>query len=97
MARPRPNPAGPETGPTHTHPLSARANGCVRTRIPIEEGAEELRRARLWRFIPNVRRRVMTMETVALSSLEPGRGNPRKKMDRNGIEGGLAASIRNDG
>jgi ParB family transcriptional regulator, chromosome partitioning protein len=38
----------------------------------------------------------MTMQTVAFSSLEPGRGNPRKKMDRNGIEG-LAASIRNDG
>jgi ParB family chromosome partitioning protein len=36
------------------------------------------------------------MQTVALSSLEPGRGNPRKAMDRNGIEG-LAASIRNDG
>ena len=36
----------------------------------------------------------MTMQTVALSSLEPGRGNPRKA--RNGIEG-LAASIRNDG
>ena len=38
----------------------------------------------------------MTMQTVTLSSLEAGRGNPRKKMDRNGIEG-LAASIRNDG
>jgi ParB family chromosome partitioning protein len=38
----------------------------------------------------------MTMQTVALSSLEPGRGNPRKGMDRNGLEG-LAASIRNDG
>src|SRR5215472_5241530 len=36
----------------------------------------------------------MTMQTVALSSLEPGRGNPRKT--RNGIEG-LAASIRTDG
>src|SRR5215472_305421 len=36
----------------------------------------------------------MTMQTVALSSLEPGRGNPRKA--RNGIEG-LAASIRTDG
>jgi ParB family chromosome partitioning protein len=34
------------------------------------------------------------MQTVALSSLEPGRGNPRKA--RNGIEG-LAASIRTDG
>jgi thiaminase (transcriptional activator TenA) len=38
----------------------------------------------------------MTMQTVALSSLEPGRGNPRNTMDRNGLEG-LAASIRNDG
>jgi ParB family chromosome partitioning protein len=38
----------------------------------------------------------MTMQTVSLSSLEPGRGNPRKAMDRNGLEG-LAASIRNDG
>lgn len=38
----------------------------------------------------------MTMQTVALSSLQPGRGNPRKAMDHNGIEG-LAASIRNDG
>jgi ParB family transcriptional regulator, chromosome partitioning protein len=38
----------------------------------------------------------MNMQTVALSSLEPGRGNPRKAMDRNGLEG-LAASIRNDG
>src|SRR5215468_3793019 len=28
--------AGP--APTHTHPLSARANGCMRTRNPIEEG-----------------------------------------------------------
>lgn len=36
----------------------------------------------------------MTMQTVALSSLEPSRGNPRKA--RNGIEG-LAASIRTDG
>jgi ParB/RepB/Spo0J family partition protein len=36
------------------------------------------------------------MQTVSLSSLEPGRGNPRKAMDRNGLEG-LAASIRNDG
>jgi hypothetical protein len=27
----------------------------------------------------------MTMQTVALSSLEPGRGNPRKAMDRNGF------------
>ena len=36
----------------------------------------------------------MTMQTVALSSLEPGRGNPRKA--RNGLEG-LAASIRTDG
>jgi ParB family transcriptional regulator, chromosome partitioning protein len=36
----------------------------------------------------------MTMQTVALSSLEPGRANPRKA--RNGIEG-LAASIRTDG
>ena len=38
----------------------------------------------------------MTMQTVSSSSLEPGRGNPRKAMDRNGLEG-LAASIRNDG
>ena len=38
----------------------------------------------------------MTLKTVSLSSLEPGRGNPRKAMDRNGLEG-LAASIRNDG
>ena len=38
----------------------------------------------------------MTMQTVSLSSLEPGRGNPRKAMDRNGLEG-LAASISNDG
>jgi ParB family transcriptional regulator, chromosome partitioning protein len=38
----------------------------------------------------------MTMQTVSLSSLEPGRGNPRKAMDRSGLEG-LAASIRNDG
>ena len=38
----------------------------------------------------------MTMQTVALSSLEPGRSNPRKAMDRNALEG-LAASIRNDG
>jgi ParB family transcriptional regulator, chromosome partitioning protein len=38
----------------------------------------------------------MSMQTVALSSLEPGGGNPRKAMDRNGLEG-LATSIRNDG
>jgi ParB family transcriptional regulator, chromosome partitioning protein len=38
----------------------------------------------------------MTMQTVSLSSLEPGRGNPRRVMDRNSLEG-LAASIRNDG
>ncbi len=30
-------PAGLEPAPTHTHPLSARANGCMRTRIPNEE------------------------------------------------------------
>jgi hypothetical protein len=35
----------------------------------------------------------MTMQTVALSSLEPGRGNPRKAMDSNGLEG-LARSYR---
>ena len=49
MARPVRNPTGLEPAPTHTHPLSARANGCMRTRIPIEEGAEEPRRARLKR------------------------------------------------
>ena len=38
----------------------------------------------------------MSLQTVSLSSLEPGRGNPRKAMNRNGLEG-LAASIRNDG
>jgi ParB family transcriptional regulator, chromosome partitioning protein len=38
----------------------------------------------------------MTMQTVSLLSLEPGRGNPRKAMDRRSLEG-LAASIRNDG
>jgi ParB family chromosome partitioning protein len=38
----------------------------------------------------------MTMQTVSLSSLEPGRGNPRKATDRRSLEG-LAASIRNDG
>ena len=38
----------------------------------------------------------MTLQTVSLSSLEPGRSNPRKAVDRNGLEG-LAASIRNDG
>jgi len=38
----------------------------------------------------------MTMQTVSLSSLEPGRRNPRKAMDRSSLEG-LAASIRNDG
>src|SRR5690348_1997385 len=97
MARPVRNPAGLESAPTHTHPLSARANGCMRTRIPIEEGAEEPRRARFKaHFISNRRRRTMTVQTVALSSLEPGRGNPRRAMDRNGLEG-LAASIRNDG
>src|SRR5438874_13291814 len=52
--------------------------------------------AALAHFIFKRRRRTMTMQTVALSSLEPGRGNPRKAMDRNGLEG-LAASIRNDG
>jgi ParB family chromosome partitioning protein len=69
----------------------------MRTRIPIEEGAEEPRRARLKaHFTSNRRRRTMTMQTVSLSSLEPGRGNPRKAMDRNGLEG-LADSIRKDG
>src|SRR5436305_9024475 len=38
----------------------------------------------------------MSLQTVALSSLQPGRGNPRKAIDRNSLEG-LAASIRNDG
>jgi ParB family transcriptional regulator, chromosome partitioning protein len=38
----------------------------------------------------------MNMQTVTLSSLEPGRANPRRAMDRNSLEG-LAASIRNDG
>jgi hypothetical protein len=32
MARPVRTPAGLEPAPTHTHPLSARANGCMRTR-----------------------------------------------------------------
>ena len=43
MARPVRNPAGLEPAPTHTHPLSARANGCMRTRLSIEEGEEEPR------------------------------------------------------
>jgi hypothetical protein len=34
----------------------------------------------------------MTMQIVTLSSLEPGRSNPRKAMDGNSLEG-LAASI----
>ena len=38
----------------------------------------------------------MTLQTVSLSTLEPGRINPRKARDRSGLEG-LAASIRNDG
>ena len=31
----------------------------------------------------------MTMQTVALSALEPGRGNPRRAMDRRALEGAL--------
>jgi ParB family chromosome partitioning protein len=38
----------------------------------------------------------MNLQTVPLSSLAPGRSNPRKAMDRKAIEG-LAASIRTDG
>ena len=38
----------------------------------------------------------MTIQTVPLSSLETDRGNPRKAMDRSGLEG-LAASIKTDG
>ena len=38
----------------------------------------------------------MTMQSVSLSALEAGRGNPRRKIDRKAIEG-LAASIRTDG
>ena len=38
----------------------------------------------------------MTLQTVSLSSLEPGRSNLRKAVDRNGLES-HAASIRNDG
>ena len=37
----------------------------------------------------------MTLQTVTLSSLEPSRSNPRKRMDKGSIEG-LATSIRND-
>src|SRR5262249_12737361 len=97
MARPVRNPAGLEPSPTHTHPLSARANGCMRTRLLIEEEGAKSRDGRgLAHFISNRRRRTMTMQTVSLSSLEAGRSNPRKAMDRNAIEG-LAASIRNDG
>jgi ParB family chromosome partitioning protein len=71
----------------------------MRTRIPIEEGAEEPRWA--WLKAQSAlhierRRRTMTMQTVSLSSLDPGRGNPRKATDRRSLEG-LAASIRNDG
>ena len=48
MARHVRTPAGLEPAPTHTHPLSARANGCMRTRFPIEEGrVEEPRWTRL--------------------------------------------------
>jgi ParB family transcriptional regulator, chromosome partitioning protein len=68
----------------------------MRTRIPIEEGAEEPRRARLKRTSYRTTENTMSLQTVSLSSLEPGRGNPRKAMDRNRLEG-LAASIRNDG
>src|SRR5437764_4464232 len=49
-----------------------------------------------WRITNEPRRRTMSLQTVALSSLQPGRGNPRKGMDRRSLEG-LAASIRNDG
>ena len=38
----------------------------------------------------------MSFQTISLSSLEPSRSNPRKTMDRNGLEE-LAASIKNDG
>src|SRR5205085_10710903 len=62
----------------------------------LKKGQKSRERRGLAHFISNRRRRTMTMQTVSLSSLEPGRGNPRKAMDRNGLEG-LAASIRNDG
>jgi len=99
MARPVRNPAGLESAPTHTHPLSARANGCMRTRIPIEErkkGRRAAMGAALAHFLSNEREETMSLQTVSLSSLQPGRGNPRTAMDRSGLEG-LAASIRNDG
>lgn len=38
----------------------------------------------------------MTIQSVPLASLEPPRGNPRKEIDRDGLEG-LAASIEADG
>ena len=38
----------------------------------------------------------MSLQTISLSALQPGRGNPRKVIDRDSLEG-LAASIRNDG
>ncbi len=38
----------------------------------------------------------MSLQIVSLSSLEPGRGNPRRMRDRSSLEG-LAASIRSDG
>jgi len=93
MARPVRNPAGLEPAPTHTHPLSARANGCMRTRIPIEEGAEEPRGAALALHIQRKNHDYANCSFVVTGT---GPGNPRKAMDRNGLEG-LAASIRNDG
>jgi hypothetical protein len=95
MARPVRNPAGRELAPTQTRPLSARANGCRRTRLS-NEGREGLkgREGRGPRSFQ--KEKTMTMQTVPLSSLEPSRGNPRKVMDRKTIEG-LAASIKTDG
>src|SRR5205823_5603472 len=90
---PRPQPGRPRTRTDPHPPALGEGQGCMRTRIPIEEGQKSRDGAAL-RFIPNVRSRIMTVQTVSLSSLEPGRGNPRKA--RNGIEG-LAASIRTDG
>ena len=82
MARPVRTPAGLEPAPTHTHPLSARANGCMRTRIPIEEEGQKSREGAAWRIHIQPKEKNHDMQSVSLSSLEPGRGNPRRKIDR---------------
>jgi hypothetical protein len=97
MGRPVRNPAGLEPAPTHTHPLSAKANGCMRTRFLIEERrGRRVAKGATWRISIEPREKNHDYANCCLVVTGAKPGQPRKTLDRRSLEG-LAASSRNDG